>query len=89
MPPNRYTSPVKVWFHFLNISDDSWEHFSDVQLAYLRIQRYIEETPEEWQTFPEFEAFADSLDNSEDVDEYGRFVSVSCPRIQVLVYYDI
>jgi hypothetical protein len=89
MPPNRYTTPVKVWFHFAYESDDSWEHFSDVQMAYLRIQRYIEETPRDWYQLPEFEAFADSLDNSTDRDEYGRFVSISCNDIQILIYYNV
>ena len=88
--PSRYYTPVKVWCRYTHPAQERWEHFSDLQMAYLFVKSVMGDHPsEEWDPLPGFVAFANMLDDSSCADEHGIYINLSCHDAQLDVYYDI
>ena len=84
--PDRYNSPVSLCIHPFD-SPDTWERFSDFQMAYIRMEEIIAGHPNEWDVRPLHE-LADRLDQKileEGLD--GAYVCVSCDDLQLCLYY--
>lgn len=85
--PNRYYTKVTLEFRNSDATSE-YKMFSDIQIAYIWLEDYIQGSQEDWVALLSFQQVADDLDESYLTHGLYRGVPLSqSPTKQVAVYY--